>query len=46
MYLQRGLHDHRLWLPISSQVPADFRIFEPTSDDRRKVIVAINVVET
>ena len=35
-------------LPIYSQMPADLqaRIFEPTSDGRRKVIVATNIAET
>lgn len=35
-------------LPIYSQMPADLqaRIFEPTADGRRKVIVATNIAET
>jgi len=35
-------------LPIYSQMPADLqaKIFEPTSDGRRKVIVATNIAET
>ena len=35
-------------LPIYSQMPADLqaRIFEATSDGRRKVIVATNIAET
>lgn len=35
-------------LPIYSQMPADLqaRIFEPTHDGRRKVIVATNIAET
>ncbi|KAI0074794.1 P-loop containing nucleoside triphosphate hydrolase protein [Panus rudis PR-1116 ss-1] len=35
-------------LPIYSQMPADLqaRIFEPTPDGRRKVIVATNIAET
>lgn len=35
-------------LPIYSQMPADLqaRIFEPTEDGRRKVIVATNIAET
>jgi pre-mRNA-splicing factor ATP-dependent RNA helicase DHX38/PRP16 len=35
-------------LPIYSQMPADLqaRIFDPTSDGRRKVIVATNIAET
>jgi pre-mRNA-splicing factor ATP-dependent RNA helicase DHX38/PRP16 len=35
-------------LPIYSQMPADLqaKIFEPTADGRRKVIVATNIAET
>ena len=35
-------------LPIYSQMPADLqaKIFEPTEDGRRKVIVATNIAET
>lgn len=35
-------------LPIYSQMPADLqaKIFEATSDGRRKVIVATNIAET
>lgn len=35
-------------LPIYSQMPADLqaKIFEPTADARRKVIVATNIAET
>jgi pre-mRNA-splicing factor ATP-dependent RNA helicase DHX38/PRP16 len=35
-------------LPIYSQMPADLqaKIFDPTSDGRRKVIVATNIAET
>jgi pre-mRNA-splicing factor ATP-dependent RNA helicase DHX38/PRP16 len=35
-------------LPIYSQMPADLqaKIFESTSDGRRKVIVATNIAET
>ena len=35
-------------LPIYSQMPADLqaKIFEPTSDGHRKVIVATNIAET
>ena len=35
-------------LPIYSQLPADLqaRIFEKTSDNARKVIVATNIAET
>ena len=35
-------------LPIYSQMPADLqaKIFEPTVDGRRKVIVATNIAET
>lgn len=35
-------------LPIYSQMPADLqaKIFEPTPDGRRKVIVATNIAET
>lgn len=35
-------------LPIYSQMPADLqaKIFEPTTDGRRKVIVATNIAET
>src|SRR6185369_16062659 len=39
---------HLAVLPIYSQMPADLqaRIFEATSDGRRKVIVATNIAET
>lgn len=39
---------HLAVLPIYSQMPADLqaRIFEPTADGRRKVIVATNIAET
>ncbi|KZV62620.1 P-loop containing nucleoside triphosphate hydrolase protein [Peniophora sp. CONT] len=44
------LDDHQplAVLPIYSQMPADLqaKIFEPTSDGRRKVIVATNIAET
>ncbi|KAN0137541.1 hypothetical protein V8E53_004592 [Lactarius tabidus] len=35
-------------LPIYSQIPVDLqvKIFEPTADRRRKVIVATNIAET
>jgi pre-mRNA-splicing factor ATP-dependent RNA helicase DHX38/PRP16 len=35
-------------LPIYSQMPADLqaKIFEPTADGRRKVVVATNIAET
>lgn len=35
-------------LPIYSQMPADLqaKIFDPTADGRRKVIVATNIAET
>lgn len=35
-------------LPIYSQMPADLqaKIFQPTPDGRRKVVVATNIAET
>ena len=35
-------------LPIYSQMPADLqaKIFQPTADGRRKVVVATNIAET